>query len=34
VDIQRPRDASLLQPKDPAEYQHILQLRAAHPWRP
>lgn len=33
VDIHRPRDASLLKPKDPTQYQHMLQLRAARPWR-
>jgi homoserine kinase type II len=34
TDIHAPRDASLLQPKDPAQFQRILQLRAAQPWRP
>jgi len=34
TDIHAPRDASLLQPKDPAQFQRILQLRAAAPWRP
>jgi homoserine kinase type II len=29
VDIHRPRDASLLQPHDPSQFQRILQLRAA-----
>jgi homoserine kinase type II len=33
VDIHRPRDARLLQPKDPTQYQRILQLRATTPWR-
>jgi homoserine kinase type II len=33
VDIHRPRDASLLHPKDPMQYQRILQLRATQPWR-
>jgi homoserine kinase type II len=32
TDIHAPRDASLLQPKDPTQFQRILQLRAAAPW--
>jgi homoserine kinase type II len=34
VDTYKPRDASLLQPKDAAEYERILRLRIAQPWQP
>ena len=29
-----PRDAALLQPKDPAHFERVLRARIAHPWHP
>jgi homoserine kinase type II len=29
-----PRDAALLQPKDPAHFERVLRLRVANPWHP
>mgnify|MGYP003428924073 CR=1 FL=1 len=34
VDVHRPRDASLLKPHDPAQFERILQRRVAEPWQP
>ena len=34
VDLHRPRDATLLRPHDPAQFQRILQRRVAEPWQP
>jgi homoserine kinase type II len=34
VDIHKPRDASLLLPRDPSQYERILRLRVASPWTP
>jgi homoserine kinase type II len=34
VDVHRPRDARLLRPHDPAQFQRILQRRVAEPWQP
>ena len=33
-DVHRPRDARLLRPHDPAQFQRILQRRIAEPWQP
>ena len=29
-----PRDAALLQPKDPAHFEHVIRQRVANPWHP
>ena len=29
-----PRDAALLQPKDPAHFERVLRSRIAQPWHP
>ena len=34
VDSHRPRDASLLRPHDPAQFERILRRRVAEPWQP
>jgi homoserine kinase type II len=34
VDIHKPRDASLLLPRDPSQYERILRLRVADRWTP
>ena len=34
MDIHKPRDASLLQPRDPSQYERLLRRRIAAPWTP